>query len=155
LGYDAEDMRQAKALLGKLLHQQGSYSPEQRAAIEEGIKKAEKQRKAEREAAESVNKREEFVGDDLHKPEISEEVQPISESQESESNQKSGCLIATATFGTEFAPQVQLLRELRDDTILKTESGLSFMTAFNAVYYWFSPTVADWERQNPLERQSR
>ena len=36
---------------------------------------------------------------------------------------KGGCLIATAAFGSEMAPQVQFLRELRDNTVLQTESG--------------------------------
>jgi hypothetical protein len=65
-----------------------------------------------------------------------------------------GCLIATATFGTELAPQVQMLREIRDNTILQTNSGLSFMTTFNHFYYSFSPTVADWERQNPVFKEA-
>jgi len=60
-----------------------------------------------------------------------------------------GCLIATAAFGSELAPQVQMLREIRDNTILGTQSGTAFMTGFNQLYYSFSPTVADWERQNP------
>jgi len=60
-----------------------------------------------------------------------------------------GCLIATATYGSELAPQVQQLRELRDDTILQTKSGESFMTTFNEFYYSFSPTIADFERENP------
>ena len=30
-----------------------------------------------------------------------------------------GCLIATATFGSEIAPQVQFLREIRDNTVLQ------------------------------------
>jgi len=34
-----------------------------------------------------------------------------------------GCLIATATFGSELSPQVQQLRELRDNVVLNTESG--------------------------------
>jgi len=42
-----------------------------------------------------------------------------------------GCLIATATFGSEMAPQVQFLREIRDNTVLQTESGISFMAGFN------------------------
>ena len=41
------------------------------------------------------------------------------------STEGGGCLIATATFGSELAPQVQQLRELRDNTILQTESGTS------------------------------
>lgn len=154
LGYSADEIRQAKALLGKLPHQQGSYSPEQKAAIEEGIKKAEEQRKAEREAAESEEETEDFIGDDLTEPEA-EEAQTVSKSkEESESKEQGGCLIATAAFGTELAPQVQLLRELRDNTILETESGLSFMSAFNAIYYSFSPTIADWERQNPAFKEA-
>ncbi len=64
-----------------------------------------------------------------------------------------GCLIATATFGSELAPQVQQLRELRDNTILKTSSGMAFMTTFNQFYYSFSPAVADLERENPVFKQ--
>ncbi len=61
-----------------------------------------------------------------------------------------GCLIATAAFGSELAPQVQMLRELRDNTVLSTTSGTAFMTGFNQFYYSFSPTIADWERENPI-----
>jgi hypothetical protein len=60
-----------------------------------------------------------------------------------------GCLIATATFGSELAPQVQQLRELRDNTLLQTDWGSVFIGEFNQIYYLFSPTIADWERQNP------
>ncbi|HEY8110586.1 MAG TPA: CFI-box-CTERM domain-containing protein, partial [Candidatus Nitrosotenuis sp.] len=65
-----------------------------------------------------------------------------------------GCLIATATYGSELAPQVQQLRELRDDKLLRTESGSSFMTGFNQFYYLFSPTIADWERENPIFKET-
>jgi len=64
-----------------------------------------------------------------------------------------GCLIATATYGTELAPQVQMLREIRDSSVLGTGSGAAFMSAFNSFYYSFSPTVADLERQNPMFRE--
>jgi hypothetical protein len=64
-----------------------------------------------------------------------------------------GCLIATAIYGTELAPQVQQLRELRDDILLQTSSGSAFMTGFNEIYYSFSPTVADWERQYPAFKE--
>ena len=66
----------------------------------------------------------------------------------------SGCLIATATFGSEMAPQVQFLREIRDNTVLQTESGASFMTTFNQFYYSFSPTIADYERENPAFKEA-
>ena len=64
-----------------------------------------------------------------------------------------GCLIATATYGSELAPQVQKLRELRDNSLLQTESGTSFMAGFNQFYYSFSPTIADWERENPTFKE--
>jgi hypothetical protein len=67
---------------------------------------------------------------------------------------KSGCLIATAAFGSELAPQVQFLREYRDNTIMTTVAGSSFLNAFNAVYYSFSPSVADAERTNPLLQET-
>ena len=64
-----------------------------------------------------------------------------------ESNE-GGCLIATAAFGSELAPQVQVLREIRDNTILQTQYGSAFMNGFNQFYYSFSPIVADYEREN-------
>jgi len=64
-----------------------------------------------------------------------------------------GCLIATATFGSEMAPQVQQLRELRDNHLLNTESGTNFMNSFNDFYYSFSPYIADYERENPLFKE--
>jgi len=64
-----------------------------------------------------------------------------------------GCLIATATFGSELAPQVQQLRELRDNKLLQTESGQSFMSTFNDFYYSFSPYIADYERKNPVFKE--
>ena len=68
--------------------------------------------------------------------------------------QGGGCLIATAAFGSEMAPQVQFLRELRDNTVLQTESGTSFMTGFNQFYYSFSPVIADYERENTVFKEA-
>ena len=64
--------------------------------------------------------------------------------------EKGGCLIATAAYGTELAPQVQFLREVRDNTVLSTVSGTAFMSGFNTIYYSFAPTIADMERENPM-----
>ena len=64
-----------------------------------------------------------------------------------------GCLIATASYGSELAPQVQQLRELRDNVVLQTETGASFMASFNQFYYSFSPAVADYERENPAFKE--
>ena len=65
-----------------------------------------------------------------------------------------GCLIATAAFGSELSPQVQFLREIRDNTILQTESGTNFMAGFNHFYYSFSPAIADYERENPAFKEA-
>ena len=65
-----------------------------------------------------------------------------------------GCLIATAAFGSEMAPQVQFLREIRDNTVMTTQSGTVFMTGFNQFYYSFSPYVADYERENPIFKEA-
>ena len=65
-----------------------------------------------------------------------------------------GCLIATATFGSELSPQVQQLREIRDNVVLNTKSGVAFMTAFNQFYYSFSPAIADLERENVIFKES-
>ena len=73
-----------------------------------------------------------------------------SEVPDEEPDEGGSCLIATAAYGTELAPQVQFLREVRDNTVLSTSSGTAFMTGFNTLYYSFAPTVADWERENPV-----
>ena len=77
-------------------------------------------------------------------------AQPINAYEE----EGGGCLIATAAYGSEMAPQVQQLRELRDNQLLQTESGTQFMTMFNDVYYTFSPTIADMEREHPLFKEA-
>ena len=88
---------------------------------------------------ESVDEEPEFILDE----------EPVME----ESKSGGGCLIATATFGSEMAPQVQFLREIRDNTVLQTESGVSFMAGFNQFYYSFSPAIADYERENPVFKE--
>jgi hypothetical protein len=71
-----------------------------------------------------------------------------------ESEEGGGCLIATATYGSEMSQQVQLLREIRDNQLMNTESGTAFMGMFNDVYYSFSPIIADYERENPLFKEA-
>jgi hypothetical protein len=50
-----------------------------------------------------------------------------------------GCFIATAAFGSPLAPQVQLLREVRDKYLLPYRPGRAAMQA----YYAVSPPLAD------------
>jgi hypothetical protein len=76
------------------------------------------------------------------------------EIKEVEGGNGGGCLIATAAFGSELSPQVQFLREIRDNTVLQTESGSAFMTGFNQFYYSFSPAIADYERENTTFKEA-
>lgn len=88
---------------------------------------------------------------------IEQSAEPVKEKEIAQptttSGNKNGCLIATAAFGSEMAPQVQQLRETRNNIVMKTQSGAAFMTAFNSAYYSFAPTVADLERQNLIFRE--
>lgn len=64
-----------------------------------------------------------------------------------------GCFIATATFGSPLAPEVKKLREIKDNQLLTTKSGNNIMTLFNTYYYTFSPTIADYEEENPTFKE--
>ena len=79
---------------------------------------------------------------------------PTEKDTDKEGTNNSGCLIATAAYGTELAPQVQMLREIRDNTLFSTASGTAFMSGFNTLYYSFAPTVSDWERENPMFKEA-
>ena len=92
---------------------------------------------------------EETVGKEVVEEAVVEEVVATQESEE----KGGGCLIATAAYGSEMAPQVQLLREIRDNQLMNTESGSAFMGTFNDIYYTFSPTIADMERENPMFKE--
>jgi len=46
-----------------------------------------------------------------------------------------------------------MLREIRDNSLLQTESGSAFMESFNQFYYSFSPGIADLERGNPIFKE--
>jgi len=77
--------------------------------------------------------------------------EPVAAQESSEEG--GGCLIATAAYGSELAPQVQMLREIRDNQLMNTESGSAFMTTFNEAYYSFSPYIADMERESPVFKE--
>jgi len=50
-----------------------------------------------------------------------------------------GCFIATAAFGTPFAKEIDVLRNWRDDWLLKNSLGVIFVH----LYYTFSPPIAN------------
>ena len=80
--------------------------------------------------------------------------QSTESSTESSTEEGGGCLIATATYGSEMASEVQKLRELRDNQLLQTNLGLAFMSTFNDIYYSFSPYIADMERESPMFKEA-
>jgi hypothetical protein len=84
-------------------------------------------------------------------PESVEETVVVT--QETSEEEGGGCLIATAAYRSELAPQVQQLRELRDNQLLQTQSGTVFMGTFNDIYYSFSPIIADYERESPIFKE--
>lgn len=56
---------------------------------------------------------------------------------------ESECFIATATYGTPYAEEIDLLRDFRDDVLLRITLGRFFVK----MYYLFSPPVARWISQ--------
>jgi len=66
--------------------------------------------------------------------------------------QSSGCLIATATYGSELSPEVQSLRRFRDTRILPTFAGSQFMAVFDNFYYSFSPNVAEYVARDAVAK---
>jgi hypothetical protein len=81
-------------------------------------------------------------------------TESVKETTSVKSGNGGGCLIATAAYGSEMSPQVQLLREIRDNQLMNTESGSAFMSTFNNVYYSFSPAIADMEREHPMFKEA-
>ena len=53
-------------------------------------------------------------------------------------NSGGGCFIATAAFGTPFAEEINVLRNWRDEYLLKNRLGTIFVHS----YYWLSPFLA-------------
>ena len=86
--------------------------------------------------------------------EVKETVEQKGSEAIEEIGEVGGCLIATATFDSELSLQVQQLREIRDNKLLQTESGVWFMQEFNKIYYSFSPSIADYERENPIFKEA-
>lgn len=56
------------------------------------------------------------------------------------------CFIATAVYGSIDAPQVGLLREMRDRFLVKTSLGRQFVR----LYYQWSPPVAAWLKEHAV-----
>jgi len=109
-------------------------------AIEEGEKQRQSDEQLAREAGETFGITEEDVKEVVGGEEIAEIYEQ-------------NCVIATASYGSPMAKEVQMLREIRDNQLLQTQSGSAFMSGFNTVYYSFAPTIAKWEQENPAFKE--
>jgi len=76
--------------------------------------------------------------------------EPSLASTPSTPQQSPRCLIATATYASELSPEVQFLREFRDQEVMRTFAGREFMTVFDVWYYSFSPSIAKTIAHSPL-----
>ena len=59
------------------------------------------------------------------------------------------CFIATAAYGSPFAPEVQFLRNFRDSKLKRTAGGAAFVEFYENIYYRFSPYIANKMQNNP------
>ena len=56
----------------------------------------------------------------------------LGQESNTEQSEGGGCLIATAAFDSEMAPQVQFLREIRDGTVIVN-------SIWNRIHDWIQP----------------
>lgn len=69
---------------------------------------------------------------------------------------KPDCLIVTASYGSPLSPEVQFLRDVRDNIVRKREWGDRFMDEAERVYYKFSPQVVrDMNRSKKFKKVVR
>jgi len=59
-------------------------------------------------------------------------------------NPKTGCIVATAAYGSEMAPEVVYMRHVRDRMIGSNEVGRLLVDGWNTFYYSWSPPMAEW-----------
>jgi hypothetical protein len=62
------------------------------------------------------------------------------------------CVIATAAYGSELAPEVVYMRYVRDRLIGSTPTGRTLVASFNVFYYSWSPPLAERIAGNGLLR---
>ena len=82
------------------------------------------------------------------------ELREINQELPSSAGNAPKCVIATAAYGSELAAPVQFLRGFRDMEVNGTYLGRSFLTAFNAWYYSWAPSVAKEEYVDGYLRSS-
>ena len=76
------------------------------------------------------------------------ELQQTNAQLTNSTGQSPQCIIATAAYGSEVAAPVQFLRNFRDNDVDQTNLGHHFLSAFNAWYYSWAPSIARVEAGN-------
>ena len=56
---------------------------------------------------------------------------------------RSGCIIATAAYGSEMTPEVSYMRHVRDEKIGSNQAGRYLVNDWNLFYYSWSPPIAE------------
>ena len=79
-----------------------------------------------------------YLHDDDLVQRISQAKRELSGGGGGSTTKKSGCFIATAAFGSTFAPEVNIFRIFRDKVLSKTGAGRCFI----AIYYRLSPPIS-------------
>lgn len=60
-----------------------------------------------------------------------------------------GCFVATAAYGSALAPEVEFLRDFKNDVLMKTRSGAQFFEDFYRPYETISPLIVAVMSQDP------
>jgi len=58
-------------------------------------------------------------------------------------NPRSGCIVATAAYGSELAPEVAYMRHVRDEMVGSNALGKLLVDGWNVFYYSWSPPIAE------------
>jgi hypothetical protein len=60
-----------------------------------------------------------------------------------------GCFVATAAYGSPYAPEVEMLRRVRDGVLRRTRSGAAFFHDFYETYNRVSPAIVEMMERDP------
>jgi hypothetical protein len=80
-------------------------------------------------------------------------IKMVQEAQTQTPPPQTGCIIATATYGSPMAPEVTFMRNVRDNMIGSTDIGKMLVVGWNVFYYSWSPPIAEQISKNSNVRE--